>query len=420
MKQHNKLLIALLLGITLGGIAHPFVDQVWIAWVNTNILGVVGQIFLRMIFMVVVPMIFSALVLGVLELSQGHGLGKVASKTLLYTIILSSASVLIGIGLVNTLKPGAGFSLDPSIISAQSSQVATIEKNAQSAKPFAQAFVELIPKNPLDSAVRAFDGEIIALMVFALIFGIALAHVLKKSETKQSPLVSILNTVFQTCMMIVDYAMKIAPIAVFGIVFNTVFKFGFGVLHSLLFYVITVVAGLLIQQVFVYSFMLKTIAKHSPWEFFKSTREVLLYAFSTASSNATLPRTLEVAEDQLKLPPQVSRFVLTIGATANQNGTALFEGVTVLFLAQVYGIELSFLQQGQVVLMSILAGIGTAGIPGGSLPLIALLLQSVGIPPEGLGLILGVDRFLDMCRTTLNVSGDLVIATLVSKNSATA
>jgi DAACS family dicarboxylate/amino acid:cation (Na+ or H+) symporter len=159
--------------------------------------------------------------------------------------------------------------------------------------------------------------------------------------------------------------------------------------------------------------MLKFIAKRSPWKFFSDCKEVMLYAFSTSSSNACLPKSIETAEHKLKLTPSISRFVLTVGATANQNGTALFEGVTVLFLAQVFHVDLSIAQQFQVVLMCIIAGIGTAGVPGGSLPMIMIIMNGVGIPGEGIALILGVDRFLDMCRTTLNVSGDLVIAALV-------
>jgi dicarboxylate/amino acid:cation (Na+ or H+) symporter, DAACS family len=201
---------------------------------------------------------------------------------------------------------------------------------------------------------------------------------------------------------------------VFAIVFNTAFTFGTGILASLLYYVITVVAGLLVQQFVVYSALLWTVARRSPAEFFRKCREVYLYAFSTASSNATLPLSLDVAENTLHLPPQIARFVLTVGSTANQNGTALFEGVTVLFLAQVYGLDLTIGQQIRVMVMSILAGVGTAGIPGGSLPMVMIVAQSVGIPAEGMALILGVDRFLDMCRTAVNVSGDLVITALVS------
>ncbi|MEW6057290.1 MAG: dicarboxylate/amino acid:cation symporter [Bdellovibrionota bacterium] len=412
MKPHVKLLIALILGILAGTLLHPHAQNAWLLSANTHFLQPIGQIFLRLIFMIVVPMVFSALVLGVYELGRSHGLGKIASRTLLYTIIASSLSVLIGIGLVNALKPGKSFQMDRSLIEQQTSSLQTIQKNAASAKPASQSLVELIPKNPLESATRALDGEMLALMVFALIFGIALSLVSPKDDQKNI-LIQLLEQIFETSMKIVEFAMKLAPFAVFAIVFNTAFKFGHTIFGSLFFYVAIVILGLLLQQFVVYSFLLKFVARRSPLEFFSKCREVYLYAFSTASSNATLPRSIDTAETKLKLPSSVSRFVLTVGATANQNGTALFEGITVLFLAQVYGIELGLSQQVQVVLMSILAGVGTAGVPGGSLPLIMILLQSVGIPAEGMGLILGVDRFLDMCRTTLNVSGDLVIAALV-------
>jgi DAACS family dicarboxylate/amino acid:cation (Na+ or H+) symporter len=269
-----------------------------------------------------------------------------------------------------------------------------------------------VPRNPLDSAVRALDGEMLPLMVFALIFGVAVSGMAKRDE--DPVLIRVLQQIFDACMRIVHFAMRLAPFAVFAIVFNTAFTFGTSVFASLFFFVVTVVAGLLIQQFVVYSAVLLTIARRSPLEFFRNCREVYLYAFSTASSNATLPLSLDVAERKLGMPPDVSRFVLTVGSTANQNGTALFEGVTVLFLAQVYGLDLTAGQQVRVMLMSIVAGIGTAGIPGGSLPMVMIVAQSVGIPGEGMGLILGVDRFLDMCRTTVNVSGDLVIAALVS------
>ncbi|HWQ60883.1 MAG TPA: dicarboxylate/amino acid:cation symporter, partial [Negativicutes bacterium] len=278
-------------------------------------------------------------------------------------------------------------------------------------KPWTQYIVDLLPQNPIDSAVRAFGGEIVALMFFSLIFGYALSLVIKEED---HPLIRVFDGIFQVSMKVIDFAIQIAPFGIFGLVFNTSYKMGAGFLGNLAFFAFTVVLGLAIQQFIVYGAALKFVAGVSPWEYFKKCRDVYLYAFTTASSNATLPVALEAAEKTLKLPPKIARFVLTIGATANQNGTALFEGVTVLFLAQAYGINLSLGSQILIVLMSVLAGIGTAGVPGGSLPLIVVLLVQVGIPAEGIGLILGVDRFLDMCRTTLNVSGDLVIARLVT------
>ena len=185
-------------------------------------------------------------------------------------------------------------------------------------------------------------------------------------------------------------------------------------------YVAVVLLALGLQMFGVFPLLLKFVAGKSPLAFFRQTREASVMAFSTASSNATLPTSLRVAETELKLPPRISRFVLTIGAAANQNGTAMFEGVTVLFLAQFFNVDLTLAQQGFVMLVCILAGVGTAGVPGGSLPVIALILSGVGVPPEGIGLILGVDRFLDMCRTTLNVVGDLVAAQVISARSASA
>ena len=285
-------------------------------------------------------------------------------------------------------------------------------KSAAAARPLSDILIELIPRNPFDSAVRALDGEMLPLMVFALIFGVAVSRLGRRDEDLL--LVRVLEQIFDACMRIVHFAMWLAPLAVFAIVFNTAFTFGTGIFASLLYYVVTVVAGLLIQQFVVYAALLWTIARRSPIEFFRNSREVYLYAFSTASSNATLPLSLDVAERKLHLPPEVSRFVLTVGSTANQNGTALFEGVTVLFLAQVFNVELTLAQQVTVVFICILGGIGTAGVPAGSIPVIIMILGLIGVPAEGIGIVLGVDRFLDMCRTTINVTGDLAAAVVVA------
>jgi DAACS family dicarboxylate/amino acid:cation (Na+ or H+) symporter len=413
VKLHTKLLVGLAVGALLGAVLHPYAQAPWVAALNANLLQPIGQIFLRSIFMIVVPMVFSALVIGVYELGQAHGLSGVAERTLGFTVVLSAASVVIGVALVNLLQPGAGIQLQALLPSAGSVQ--QLQANAANVKPLGQTIVELIPRNPLESAVRALDGDMLPLMVFALIFGLALSAVSGRGE--RSLLVRVLEQVFEACMRIVDFAMTLAPIAVFAIVFNTAVTFGTGVFASLFLYVATVTIGLLVQQFGVYTAMLSIVARRAPLEFFRACREVYLYAFSTASSNATLPLTIEVAETKLRLPPRIARFVLTIGSTANQNGTALFEGVTVLFLAQAYGLDLTAGQQIRVMLMSILAGIGTAGVPGGSLPMVMIVAQSVGVPAEGMALVLGVDRFLDMCRTTVNVSGDLVIATAVSATS---
>lgn len=413
MKNHHRLLLSLILGAAAGVALHDYADVAALQLLNRYCLEPLGQIFLRLIFMIVVPMVMSGLMLGVYQLSRHHGLAQVARRTLFFTVLASSASVLIGITLVNVFKPGVGMEI--ASLQHDAAGLQTLRQNAAQAKSAVQTLLEIIPKNPFETATQALQGEMLALMFFSLAFGAALAFT---AGDKPSRWMELLEETYAACMLIVDKVMQFAPWAVFALVFQSTFKFGQQILFSLGAYVLIVVAGLALQQGLVYTLLLRVFSKIAPLAFFRDCRDVYLYAFATASSNATLPRSLEIAEQRLHLTPEVSRFVLTIGSTANQNGTALFEGITVLFLAQVYGVDLTLAQQVQVVLMAILAGIGTAGVPGGSLPLIMILTQQVGIPAEGMGLIMGVDRFLDMCRTTLNVSGDLVIAALVDSRDS--
>lgn len=413
MSRSLRLLIGFVGGASLGLIVWAaFGDAPWLKPLVADVMQPIGQIFLRMIFAAVVPLVFSSLVLGVFEMGDLRSLGRIASKTLIYTLGVSSLSVLVGIFLVTWLKPGADF--DPTLVANAKTNVlsSNVVNDANHAKGIIQTLVELIPKNPLDTATKAMDGEMLSLMVFALIFGAALLSV--KGGRTGDPLVRMIEGLRDVSMKMVDFAMNLAPIGIFALTFSLCSMFGWTLLLSLSKYVGVVVLGLGFQQVVVYGILLAIFARKSIWTFMRETKVVMLTAFSTASSNATLPMSLKVAEENLRLNKRVSNFVLTVGATANQNGTALFEGVTVLFLAQVFAVHLTFSQQLTVMAMSLIAGIGTAGVPGGSLPLIVIVLQSVGIPPEGIGLILGVDRFLDMCRTVLNVSGDLVLATIVN------
>jgi len=415
LPQWAKLLIGFVLGLIFGLIAYYAFPQKTNSWMEpfVEVCKFAGMLFLRIIMAVVVPLIVSALILGVFELAKGHGLGKVAGRSIGFTVLFSGLAVIIALTLVNILRPGNGVTFDKEAL-AKNAGVIKIEQNAKvaSTKTWQDYIVDLIPQNPIDSAANAFSGEIVAVMIFSLLFGYALSVVIKNEE--DHPIIKILNAIFDASLKVIEWALKLAPFGIFGLVFNTTYSMGGGFLGNLAAYAGVVIAGLLIQQFIVYSSALKIFGKVNPFAFMKKCREVYIYAFSTASSNATLPVALETADKKLNIPDKISRFVLTIGASANQNGTALFEGITVLFVAQVYGIELSLGNQLLVVLMSILAGIGTAGVPGGSLPLIVVLMMQVGVPPEGIGLILGVDRLLDMCRTTLNVSGDLVIAQCVS------
>lgn len=432
---HWKILIGLLIGATAGLIAK----QVWtvpivpeqanpadadangiadrLDWLVYNVAEPIGKVFLRLIFMVVVPLVVSALVLGVSGFGDVRKLGRVAVHTLFYTVIFSTCAVVIGMTLVNVIRPGEG--LDPAQCGQLRNQYAPdatghVQKAKQS-KPLRDTLLDIIPENPLQEMVGAVDGSakggMLAVMFFSLILGAALTTL---GGATADPVLALLRAVFDACMVIIGWAMRLAPYAVACLVFSITSRFGFDVLRMLGWFIAAAVIGFALQLFVVYPVSLRVFGRMSPVAFYHHSADAVVTAFGTSSSNATLPTALRVATENLRLPPTIANFVLTVGATGNQNGTALYEGVVVLFLAQVFGVELTLAQQGTVMLMAILAGVGTAGVPGGSLPLIVIVLQSVGVPGEGIAIILGVDRILDMCRTVVNVVGDLTVAACVS------
>lgn len=393
-----------------GGLYVNLNDLVVIPWVM-ELIQSVGQIFLRLLFMLVIPLLFAALAVGVAEMGDLKSLGRVGFKTLFFTIMVSAIAVLIGLLMVNHFQPGAG--VDPALAAQLLEDgrdgAAAIVGNAPQSIEAGQFFLDMIPSNVVTAAA---DNQILPVMVFALIFGIGM--VMAKSRATDQ-LQETLQGLLEVMMKLINAVIKLAPIAIAALMFNLAAVFGWDLLIRLGAYAGVAIGAMAIHMFIVYPLLVLIFGGMSPLRFARGVREPFVVAFSTASSNATLPVAIKAAEEQLKLPKRISRFVLTVGATANQNGTALFEGVTVLFLAQFFGIELSIQQQLVVMLVCILGGIGTAGVPAGSLPVVALILVMVGVPAEGIGLILGVDRFLDMCRTTLNVTGDLVAATVVSR-----
>ena len=405
-----RMLVGFVVGLLAGLAAHygaagqPWVDEV------IFYLGKVGDIFLRLLFMLVIPLLVSALIVGVAEMGEMRALKTVGLRTLIYTIVVSSIAVVISLLVVNLLQPGAG--VDPevarSLIADGAERAGSIIQTSREAKAGADAIVAIVPNNFF---LAMSQNDVLAVMFFALFFGIGLMMV----QTPQTQaLKTAIEGVFEVAMKLIGLVIRLAPIAIFCFMFNLGAQFGVDLLVRLSAFVGVVLLALGLQMFVVFPILLKTLAGKSPIAFFRETQEATVMAFSTASSNATLPTALRVARNQLHLPDRVARFVLTIGATANQNGTAMFEGVTVIFLAQFFGVALTLQQQIMVMAVCILGGIGTAGVPAGSLPVIALILAMVGVPPAGIGLVLGVDRFLDMCRTTLNVIGDLVAATVVS------
>jgi dicarboxylate/amino acid:cation (Na+ or H+) symporter, DAACS family len=419
----RQIMVGLLLG-ALAGLATKWAVSAPEAlasldWWLANWIQPMGRLFIRIIFMIVIPLIFAAIVLGVAEMGDVRKLGRVGLKSVVFTLLLSGTSVLIGLTVVNLFAPGKQLSEETKakLTAKYGGEVSQKVEQGTRKVPLAETLLGLIPQNPLAEAVNAFapnytGGGLIAVMVFSLFFGVALA--MAPPETA-APLVAVLKSVFAVCMTIIGFAMRLAPLGVACLGFSLTATLGWDVVQSLAFYVGVVLLGLALHQFGTYSLVLALLARKSPVQFFRQIQEVLVTAFSTSSSNATLPVSMRVAEENLKLPPRISRFVLTVGASANQNGTALYEGVTVLFLAQVFGVDLTLSQQVVVALMCIMAGLGTAGVPGGSLPLVVGVLVTIGVPGESIAIILGIDRLLDMCRTTLNVTGDLVCATLVAK-----
>ena len=393
-----------------GGLYVNLNDLVVIPWVM-EIIQAVGQIFLRLLFMLVIPLLFAALAVGVAEMGDLKSLGRVGFKTLFFTIMVSAIAVVIGLVMVNYFQPGAG--VDPALaaqlLEEGAEGAAGIVGNAPQSIEAGQFFLDMIPSNVITAAA---DNQILPVMVFALIFGIGM--VMAKSKATDA-LQESLQGLLEVMMKLINAVIKLAPIAIAALMFNLAAVFGWDLLIRLGAYAGVAIGAMAIHMFIVYPLLVMIFGGMSPLRFARGVREPFVVAFSTASSNATLPIAIKAADENLGLPRRISRFVLTVGATANQNGTALFEGVTVLFLAQFFGIDLTIQQQLVVMLVCILGGIGTAGVPAGSLPVVALILVMVGVPPEGIGLILGVDRFLDMCRTTLNVTGDLVAATVVSR-----
>ncbi len=420
---HTKILIGLLTGAVLGIASNIlFGGDPRLIWVIEGPAYFVGQVFLRMIFMVVVPLIFCALALGVAELGDVRRLGRIGAKTFLYTLIVTTLSVVIGLVLVNTLKPGSYLSEEKKaeLIAATGKDAVIANAEASKKTSTVDRILQIIPNNPIGDAANALNPHpnyagsgFLAIMFFAFIFGLGLAL---SDPDRVAPVIAVMQGVYAAVMKIIEFAMALAPYAVAALVFATTARLGLEIFRTLGMYVFVVLLGLAIHQFGTYSLLIKLFARYSPLTFFRKIRSVMLTAFSTSSSNATLPTAIRVTNDELGVPREITGFVLTLGSTANQNGTALYEGITVLFLAQVFNVDLTLGQQLTVVLMSVLAGIGTAGVPGGSLPLVVLVLQTVGVPAEGIAIILGVDRILDMSRTVLNVTGDITAAAYVARS----
>jgi len=417
---HTRILLGLVVGVVAGIAVNLLVggDNPRVVWIVRHITEPVGQLFLRLLLMIVIPLVFSSLVIGVAGIGDIRKLGRVGLKSFGYVLVISAISVIIGLTLANTIRPGER--IDPATAEAlkerygtdATRQVESAAKTGSTDSPMMQVVKTLVPSNPV-AAVASDTPNMLHLMFFALFLGIAITLI---PEPVTAPFIRVLEALYQISAKIIDIVMKVAPFAVACLLFNNTARFGLDLLTALGWFVVTVLAGLVIHMFGVYSLSIYFLSRISPLEFFRRIKTVMLTAFSTSSSNATLPTALRVSEENLGVPREINSFVLTVGATANQNGTALYEGVTVLFLAQLAGADLTLGQQIMVAYLAILGGIGTAGVPSGSIPFIIVVLATIGVNPALIAIILGVDRILDMCRTTLNVTGDITAATYVARS----
>lgn len=414
MSRHAKIFIGLILGAATGVICNMFLStSAPLSFFQKYITDPLGKIFLNFLIMMVVPLVFASLALGVAQIGDLKKLGRIGFTTISYFFVVTALAVTIGLTLVNLIRPGDYLPEETKtkLLDSFKGQASEIKSASENTEFGIQTLVNIVPRNPIASVAKP-NPDMLALIFFSLMIGIALTVI---SKDKAESLIKILEGINDITVVIINIAMKLAPFGVFALIFSVTSRFGFDLLVALSMYVITVLVGLTIHLLGSFSILIKVFAKYSPLKFFKKIETVMLTAFSTSSSSATLPTTISVSQTNLGIPQQITGFVLPLGATMNMNGTALFEGVTVLFLAQVFGIELSLGVQLIVVLMSVLTAIGSAGVPSGSIPLLVMVMVMVNIPAEGIAIILGVDRILDMCRTVLNVTGDITCAAYIAK-----
>jgi Na+/H+-dicarboxylate symporter len=403
---YTKILIGLLAGAVFGVLANQlgFSDFVF------SYIKPIGSVFIRLISMVVVPLVFASLLVGTTSLNDISKLGRIGVKTLAYYLCTTIIAVSIGLFLANAFRPGAGLSQQTrtKLIQNSGEQAAAPTETTLKRPTMKDVLLNIIPTNP----IQAFtEGNMLQIIFFALLTGICLNLI--PSERSQ-PVIKFFEAVNEVVIQMVHIIMKIAPYGVFALISSVISDFGLNILFILLKYSLVVIAGLVLHVTIVYSLAIRIFSKQKFRTFLRGIRPAQLIAFSSASSSATLPVTMECTERYLGVPRQICSFALPLGATINMDGTALYQGVSAVFIAQVYGMGLTLAQQLTVVLTATLASIGTAGTPGSGVITLAIVLKSIGVPLEGIAIIMGVERILDMCRTVVNITGDASCAVVVA------
>lgn len=411
---HTKILLGLLVGATLGVSANHFLGGAsgTVVAVNHYLAGPVGQIFLNLLFMIVIPLVFASISLGVAGLGDLRKVGRVGGKALGYFLVTTALAATLGIVAVRAFHPGSGIAPEvrAELLRTYAGEASSRMQAAATSTFGINTLVGIVTRNPVRSAA---DLDLLGVIFFGLMFGTALTML---APERARPMIAWLEALNDIVIKIVEIAMKLAPYGVAGLIFGVTSRFGFALLEPLGSYVLVVIGALLVHAALTISLVVRFAVGMSPARFYSRIRASIVTAFSTSSSSATLPTNLAVAEESLGIPGTIAGFVLPLGSTMCMNGTALFEGITVLFLAQVFGVPLSLEQMVVVMIMSVITAVGAAGVPGGSIPLLVGVMAMFGVPAEGIAIVLGVDRILDMSRTTVNVIGDMSATAWVARS----
>jgi Na+/H+-dicarboxylate symporter len=400
IKLHTKIFIGLILGVVVGLVFGE----------KALIIEPVGTIFLRLITMIVVPLVLVSLMLGTASLGDIRKLGRIGFKTIVYFMITTMIAISIGLVLANIVKPGTGLNeeVKAELYKSYESKAQVSIQRMEEKPSLKDILINVVPTNPVRALI---DGNMLQVIFLGLLFGLILT-LIKKSKSEM--LIKFLDGVNDAIIQVVHIAMRLAPYGVLALIAAVIGQYGVNILVTLLKYSLVVVGGLLIYTISVNSLSLSLLGRMNPLLYFKAVKEAMIIAFSTSSSNAALPVSLECVE-HIGVPREYSSFVIPLGATINMDGTALYQGVAAVFIAQIYGIPLVITDQITIVLMATLASVGAAGVPAAGIITLAMVLTQIGIPLEGIALILGVDRFLDMCRTTTNIIGDMTCAVVIKQ-----
>ena len=413
MSLLTKIFVGMILGIAVGLIVGDATVTIGGQEIGLASIQPVGDLFLRLIRMVVVPLVFASLLVGTASLGDPKKLGRIGMKTIGLYLVTTALAITLGLIIANSVKPGSRLPAETQqeLMTAYQEQAAGAEASLRQRPGTIDTLLEVVPTNPAESLA---GGDMLQIIFFAMFFGVALTLV--KDRARADQIIGFFDGVTDAMIVVVHMVMELAPYGVFALIAAVIAIYGVQVLLSLLIYSACVLMGLALHMVLVYGTAVFVLGGMSPVFFFRGIREAQAIAFATSTSSGTLPVTMECAEKNLGVAEEISSFVLPLGSTVNMDGTALYQGVATVFIAQVFGIDLSIGQQLTIVLMATLASIGAAGVPGVGVITLAMVLETLGLPLEGIALILGVDRFLDMARTTINVTGDSAVAVIVARS----